>query len=61
MVPVRAPAALAGAMQQLLDDADLRARLSASARATAARYAWPTVVSAYTSLYRELIAANSDR
>jgi glycosyltransferase involved in cell wall biosynthesis len=61
MVPVRAPATLAAAMQQLLDDADLRARLSASARETAARYAWPTVVSAYTSLYRELIAAHSGR
>lgn len=61
MVPVRDPAALAAAMQQVLDDADLRARWSAASRETASRYAWPAVVSAYTSLYRELIAADSVR
>lgn len=56
MVPIGSPAALSDTMQRLINDARLRERLSTAARATATRYAWPTVVAAYTDLYRELIA-----
>jgi glycosyltransferase involved in cell wall biosynthesis len=56
MVPIGSPAALSDTMQRLIDDTRLRERLSTAARATATRYAWPTVVAAYTDLYRELIA-----
>lgn len=57
MVPVGSSAALSDAMQRLIDDTRLRERLSAAALATAAQYAWPQIVDAYTDLYRELIAS----
>jgi glycosyltransferase involved in cell wall biosynthesis len=41
-------------MRRIIDDAALRARLSSSARETADRYNWPTVVGEYEDLYREL-------
>lgn len=59
LVPVRSPSALATAMQRVVEDAPLRARLSACSRETAARYTWPAVVDAYLSLYGELIAART--
>jgi len=59
MVPIGSPALLGDAMQRIIDDASLRERFSVAARASAARYAWPTVVAAYTDLYRELIASQA--
>lgn len=61
MVPVVSPAALAGAMQRIIDDVPLRQRLSAAARAGAVPYGWPTVVESYVDLYRELIASRTTR
>lgn len=61
MVQVGSPATLADAMQRVIDDAALRARLSVAGRSAASRYAWPTVVSSYLDLYRELIAARAAR
>jgi glycosyltransferase involved in cell wall biosynthesis len=61
MVPVVSPAALAGAMQRIIDDVPLRERLSAAARAGAVPYGWPTVVESYVDLYRELIASRATR
>ena len=61
MVPVRSPAALAGAMKSMCEDAGLRARLSANARATASGYDWPSVVASYESLYHELDEAGTGR
>lgn len=61
MVPVGSPAALAGALQRMIDDASLRERLSVAARAAATRYAWPAVVTAYVDLYRELITSRAAR
>ena len=60
-VPVGSPALLADALERIMADAPLRARLSAAARTTATRYAWPTVVASYVDLYRELIASRAAR
>jgi glycosyltransferase involved in cell wall biosynthesis len=59
LVPPRSPAALAAAMRRMVEDAELRARLSSAARQTAARYNWPTVVGEYENLYRELNTSRS--
>lgn len=61
MVPVHSPAALAAAMKSLYEDANLRARMSLNARATASGYDWPSVVASYESLYRELIAGRPEK
>jgi glycosyltransferase involved in cell wall biosynthesis len=58
-VPVRSPLLLAAALERIMDDAPLRARLSEAGRLTATRYAWPTVVASYVDLYRELIASRA--
>jgi glycosyltransferase involved in cell wall biosynthesis len=59
LVPSGSPDKLAAAMRRIIDDAALRARLSSSARETAARYNWPTVVGEYEDLYRELSKSRS--
>lgn len=57
LVPLRSPQPLAEAMQLVVEDSSLRARLASGARETAARYNWPAVVLAYEALYNDLIAA----
>ncbi len=54
LVPAGSARNISDAMRELVDDASLRARFSSAARATAARYDWNTVVTAYESLYGEL-------
>jgi glycogen(starch) synthase len=61
MVPVGSPAALADALQRIMADAPLRQQLSAAARTTAGRYAWPVLLDEYTALYRELIEGGVSR
>lgn len=57
LVPLRDPAALAAAMERLADDAELRARMAAAARARAeARFGEDRVVAAHLDLYRAVLA-----
>lgn len=56
LVPWRRPEAFAEAIERLLDDDGLRARLVARARASVAPYSWVTVASRVTALYHDLIA-----
>ena len=51
-MPPDDPVALAEAIARLADDADLRARLSASIRAVAARIAWPEIARQTLAVYR---------
>jgi glycosyltransferase involved in cell wall biosynthesis len=50
------PGALAKALAQLLDDANLRASLSAAAADRARDYAWPAVAAKIDELYAEVLA-----
>ena len=52
-------AALADRMRRLADDAVLRARMSAAARATAQRHAWSKMAGQYVELFHERCAAKS--
>jgi glycosyltransferase involved in cell wall biosynthesis len=54
-VDIAAPGALAGALDRVLDDAALRARLSAAATDRAQAYAWPTVAASVDRLYAEVV------
>ena len=45
--------ALAGAMQRLAGDAELRRSMSQAAAASSSRYTWDKIAAAYLSLYRE--------
>jgi glycosyltransferase involved in cell wall biosynthesis len=51
LVPPGDVAALAAALDRLAADADLRARLSAGARARAAEYAWPRLAGRVAAVY----------
>jgi len=51
LVPPGDVAALAAALDRLAADADLRARLSAGARARAAEYAWPRLAARVAAVY----------
>jgi glycosyltransferase involved in cell wall biosynthesis len=48
-------AALAAAMTRVLTEPDTAARLSAAARRTAARYAWPALAREVATVYREVL------
>jgi glycosyltransferase involved in cell wall biosynthesis len=55
LVPPGSPAALAGALNELIADSRARERLSAAARdAAAGAYSWDTVAERTLALYREL-------
>ena len=54
LVPHNNPTALADALQRILADSTLRARLSAGAVGTAARFAWPTVAAQILHMYERL-------
>lgn len=56
LVPPRAPGALAGAIERVLDDPALGTRLGAKARQRAAAFAWDGVASQVMSYYRELLS-----
>jgi len=57
LVPPRDPAALAGAVSEVLDDPDTAKRLGEAGRSRAKRYSWETVAGEIEEIYRE--AANS--
>ena len=62
VVPRDDPAALAAALQRLIDDAPLRQRLGAAGRASAqAAYAWPYCVSRMLACQDEVIARHSGK
>jgi L-malate glycosyltransferase len=56
LVPVRDPPALASALQQLLQDADLRAKLTSNARETVHRYAISNIVTQIEDEYLTMLA-----
>jgi glycosyltransferase involved in cell wall biosynthesis len=57
VVPVRDTAALAGALEQVLSDATLRAALVQRGRAQAARYSWDGCAAAMFDLYTRAAAS----
>jgi glycosyltransferase involved in cell wall biosynthesis len=62
LVPIRSPASLAGAVEQLLDDAALRARLGRAARAeAAAKYTWDAVAEPVRDVYDRLYSKRRHR
>jgi glycosyltransferase involved in cell wall biosynthesis len=54
LAPRRHPAGLAAAIQRLLDDPALRARLAREGGTLAARHAWPAIAAAHRQLYRQV-------
>jgi len=54
LVPPRSPAAMADAVRRVLDDPDLAAKLSASARATSEDRDWARVVRRWDLLFHEV-------
>ncbi len=56
LAPPGDAAALAGAITRVLTEPDTAARLSAAARRTAERYAWPALARQVVSLYQEVTA-----
>ncbi len=54
LVPPRDAAALADAVRRVLGDTDLRSRLGAGARETAARFSWPAVAAQISHVYARL-------
>ncbi len=58
LVPPGTPSALAGALERLWDDAELRRRLGEAGRTTVVpRYRWPAVAAAVEAIYREVLGA----
>jgi phosphatidylinositol alpha-mannosyltransferase len=54
LVPPRDPAALAGAVAEILDDPDTAKRLGEAGRSRAKRYSWETVAGEIEEIYREV-------
>jgi glycosyltransferase involved in cell wall biosynthesis len=50
------PAGLAGAIERLAGDAELRARIGAVGRALAAQFSWETIAERHEALYQQLLA-----
>jgi phosphatidylinositol alpha-mannosyltransferase len=59
LVPPGDATALAGAVARVLDDPDLRARLSAAGRERAAGYDWSSVIERLEAVYRSASAAGT--
>jgi len=59
LVPPRDPQALRGALERLLADADLRARLGAAAHARARRFEWSRVLPRLLGLYERVVGTAS--
>ncbi|HEU4566210.1 MAG TPA: glycosyltransferase family 4 protein [Gemmatimonadaceae bacterium] len=55
MTPCGGVAELAGALERLLDDEVLRARMGAAGRETALRYAWPDVAERVLAVYARVL------
>jgi glycosyltransferase involved in cell wall biosynthesis len=55
LVPPADPAALAGALTSLVDDAERRQRMGAAARARAAAFTWEKAADRLDDLYREVL------
>jgi D-inositol-3-phosphate glycosyltransferase len=58
LVKPQSPAALAGALETVLADDDLRASMSAAARPSVERYDWPHIASQVMHVYRRLAAGH---
>jgi glycosyltransferase involved in cell wall biosynthesis len=56
LVPARDDAALAAAVRRVIDDADLRSRLTAGGARTVAAYSEDAMVDRFAALYGELVA-----
>jgi glycosyltransferase involved in cell wall biosynthesis len=54
LVDARAPATLAAAIERVLGDAALRARLATAGRARATCFRWADCAAAHAALYREV-------
>lgn len=54
VVPPEDPKALAAAIRRLVNDPDLRKKLSAAASATAERYDWPGIAKGYWEVFQEV-------
>ena len=61
LVPPGAPAALSGALGDLLDDRGRRAALAAAGRARAAMWDWPVVARRVLQVYETAVAADPRR
>lgn len=61
LVPPGDERALANGLMALADDAALRARLAAGARALAATFAWETIAGRHVALYERLLAGRAPR
>ncbi len=61
LVPAGAPAALSGALGDLLDDPGKRAVLAAAGRARAAMWDWPVVARRVLQVYESAVAADPRR
>jgi glycosyltransferase involved in cell wall biosynthesis len=59
LVPPGDPAALAEALQAILDDTTLRGRLMAAGRERVAAYSWPAAVDALVETYRDMLAGTT--
>jgi D-inositol-3-phosphate glycosyltransferase len=60
LVPWRCPEPFAEKLDLLLRNGGLRARMGASARERAQRFAWPAIAARLDALYDELLAAPAD-
>jgi glycosyltransferase involved in cell wall biosynthesis len=56
LVPAGDPAALAGAIGAVLDDAGLAGRLAAAGRARVTTFSWPATIDALVETYRDMLA-----
>ncbi len=56
LVPAGDPAALAGAIGAVLDDAGLAERLAAAGRARVTAFSWPAAIDALVETYRDMLA-----
>jgi glycosyltransferase involved in cell wall biosynthesis len=55
LVPPADPAALAGAMAELMDDDALRLRLADAGREVAARFTWPDAARRHRTVYESTV------
>jgi phosphatidylinositol alpha-mannosyltransferase len=61
LVPAGVPAALSGALGDLLDDPDQRAALAAAGRRRAVMWDWPVVARRVLQVYETAVAADPRR
>ncbi len=61
LVPVADPARLADAMEELMVDQDLRARLRSRGHEVVARFTWPASARQHLAIYEEMVANGSEK